>query len=171
MIEWIYKNFGGGDWMPKISTHLHLALKLCEKIEIEDKTSFFLGNSYPDCWNDSVEEGERRHCAVDAEENDFNLGWKFHLWVDDRMKDIDTGDISKYDCMICDMPVIGHLIEELKQHTFTGKEAEAMNHILSLESEPIPLYLVPAEKMNRYEEMLDRLVDLFLVDYIEKSNE
>ncbi len=148
--------------MPKISTHLHLAMKLSKKINITDLNSFYLGNAYPDCWNDSVEEGNRRHCEADAEESGFNLGWKFHLWVDNRMKDIDTGDISKYDCMICDMPVIGHLIEELKQHAFVGKEAEAMNNILSLELEPIPLYLVPAEKMKRYEEMLDMLVDEFI---------
>jgi len=161
--------------MPKINTHLHLALKLSEKMDIVDLDAFFLGNVYPDCWNISIEQSLIYHykndrsnlCDVekfkiDEEISDFNLGYMFHLWIDNRILEVDTKDISKYDCLICDMEVVVPIIQQLKQGVFTGKEYQAMQNILSLESEPIPLYLVPEDKKRRYNEILDKLVDEFI---------
>ena len=160
--------------MPKINTHLHLALKLSEKIQIENFHSFLLGNAYPDCWNMSAAEAMKKHykdtldnpCDMkrfreNEETNDFNLGYYFHLWVDNRILEIDLEDISKYDCMICDMPVIGPIIQELQENEFTGKEYEAMQNIMTLESEPMPLYLVNPDKQERYNAILDGLVAEF----------
>lgn len=127
--------------MPRISTHLHLALKLYEKMQMEDKTAFFLGDNYSE----------------------------IHAWIDEHIKEMELGDITKYDCMICDMPIIGPLIEELRQGTYSGAEEAAMKKILSLETEPIPLYLVPDEKKLRYERILEILVDEAYNAYREKQ--
>ena len=127
--------------MPGISTHLHLALKLYEKMQMEDKTAFFLGDDYSE----------------------------IHVWIDEHIKEMELGDITKYDCMICDMPVIGPLIEELRQETYSGTEEEAMKKILSLETEPIPLYLVSEEKKLRYERILETLVEVVYNIYREKQ--
>ena len=127
--------------MSRISTHLHLALKLYEKMQMEDKTAFFLGDNYSE----------------------------IHAWIDEHIKEMELGDITKYDCMICDMPVIGPLIEELRQGTYSGAEEAAMKKILSLETEPIPLYLVPDEKKLRYERILEILVDEAYNAYREKQ--
>ena len=117
--------------MSRLSTHLHLALKLYEKMQMEDKAAFFLGDDYSE----------------------------IHAWIDERIRVMELGDITKYDCMICDMPIIGPLIEELRQGTYSGAEEAAMKKILLLETEPIPLYLVPDEKKLRYERILETLVE------------
>ncbi len=148
--------------MMKISTHLHLALKLSERMCIEDRNDFWLGNSYPTYL-------DMESFKVCKEKNDFNLGHIFRLWIDNRMMSVDFGEISMYDCMICDMPVIGPVIEELRQSEFSGKKAKAMSNILSLESEPMPLYLVPEEKKERYIRILDMLVEEFYMMYREKQ--
>ena len=54
--------------MPKVNTHLHIALKLSEAMTIKDLDSFLLGNAYPDCWTTSSEKslcyGEREFLSL-----------------------------------------------------------------------------------------------------------
>lgn len=165
--------------MPKINTHLHLALKLSKIIDICDLTSFLLGNTYPDCWNTSFEQSLFNHYKSDPlslcnlelfkkteEKNDFNFGYYFHLWVDNRILGVDVSDISKEDCFICDMDVIAPMIQQLKQHVVIGKENQSMKNILSLESEPLPLHSVSEEKKNRYVAILDMLVEEFVEKHV-----
>ena len=56
--------------MPKVNTHLHMALKLCKVMCIKDLDSFLLGNAYPDCWETSVKKAFviiiRMNCPVSA---------------------------------------------------------------------------------------------------------
>lgn len=161
--------------MPKINTHLHLAIKLSEKLNIQNLNSFYLGNAYPDCWNYSIDQSIQLHyknefnslCNLELfkeneEMNDFNLGYYFHLWVDNHILNNDTEDISKYDCLICDMEVILPIIDQLRQLEPVDKEHQAMQNILTLESEPMPLYLVSRDKKKRYEEILDELILRFI---------
>ena len=168
--------------MPNINTHLHAALKLSKKMEVKNLDTFYLGNVYPDCWDYSEEEQCLYHykkdisrlCDIEKfmetkERNAFNLGYLFHLWLDNYILNVDMKDISKYDCMICDMEVILPLILELQKKTFEGKEAQAMEKILALESEPMPLYLVPEHKKEKYIEILDEAVETF-VDEIRRKN-
>ena len=166
--------------MPKINTHLHAALELTKRMDVNNLESFYLGNVYPDCGNYSEEEQCLYHykkdisrlCNIEMfieteERNDFNLGYLFHLWFDNYILNVDVEDISKYDCMICDMEVILPVIHELQKKEYAGKEAEAMQKILLLESEPIPLYLVPEHKKEKYTEMLNEAIDTFLEQYKE----
>lgn len=160
--------------MPRINTHLHLASKLSRKIDITDLDSFFLGNAYPDCWSISIEQALLLHhkkdpaglCNIEEfisskDLDDFNLGYLFHLWVDNRILEADTKGISKTDCLICDTEVVVPIIRQLKQFSFTGEKNQAMQNILSTESEPVPQYSVPEAKKKRYIEILDKLVDEF----------
>ena len=94
--------------------------------------------------------------------DDFNFGYYFHLWVDNRILEVDVDDISKDDCLICDMEVITPIIQQLKQHSVIGKEYQSMQNILSLESEPLFLCSVSEDKKKRYEAILDMLVDEFV---------
>lgn len=161
--------------MPKINTHLHLALKLNKVINICDLDSFLLGNAYPDCWSTSLEQSLVNHYKNDPSSlcnlelfkkfekmDDFNFGYYFHLWVDNRILEVDVDDISKDDCLICDMEVITPIIQQLKQHSVIGKEYQSMQNILSLESEPLFSYSVSEDKKKRYEAILDMLIDEFV---------
>jgi len=161
--------------MPKTNTHLHLAVKLSQFIDIGDMDSFLLGNAYPDCWSTSLEQSLINHYKSDRfsfcnlaafraseEMNDFNFGHYFHLWVDNRILEVDVGDISKDDCLICDMEIITPVIQRLKKHCVTGKAYQSMQNILALESEPLPLYSVSEDKRKRYHAILDRLADEFV---------
>lgn len=125
--------------MPKVNTHLHIALKLSRIMDIKDLNSFLLGNAYPDCWTTSIEKSLCYHykgeisslCNLERfkrteEKNDFNFGYYFHLWVDNRILEVDVGDISKYDCLICDMAMITPIIHQLKQLTVTDKKHQAL---------------------------------------------
>lgn len=164
--------------MPKIHTHLHLGLKLSKVINIKDMQSFLLGNAYPDCGKSSIDKSLKYHYKDDVsslcdlelfkkneEMNDFNLGYYYHLWIDNRILKEDLGDITKYDCLICDMPVIGSIIEQFKEYKACGKEYQAIQNILALEQEPMPLYLVSEAKKQRYHELLDKLVCEFVSEY------
>ena len=166
--------------MPKVNTHLHMALKLCKVMCIKDLDSFLLGNAYPDCWETSVEKSLCYHykdelsslCNLErfkrtAEMDDFNLGHYFHLWVDNRILEVDVGDISKYDCLICDMAVIAPIIHQLAQLTVSDKKRQALQNILALESEPIPLYLIPEEKKRRYDAILNMMVNKFVKEQLD----
>ena len=77
----------------------------------------------------------------------------FQLWLEEKWSTIDFGDISKYDRMICDMPVVGPTVEDPEV-------------IQQLESEPMPLYLVPDEKRERYEALLNQIV----AEYLNREN-
>lgn len=161
--------------MPKIHTHLHLALKLSKKINISDVDSFFLGSAYPDAWKTSTEKSLQYHYKKEAYEecnleafmknepmDDFNLGYYFHLWIDNRILETDTSDINKQDCLICDMEGILPMIQHLRELKLSGKRYEAFQNILCLESEPMLLYRVPEMRKKKYEEILDKLVNEFI---------
>lgn len=161
--------------MPKVNTHLHIALKLSTAMTIKDLDSFLLGNAYPDCWTTSIERSLCYHYKDDISSlcdlerfsrtekmDDFNFGYYFHLWVDNHILEVDVSDITKHDCLICDMAVITPIIHQLKQLTVTDKKLQALQNIMALESEPMPLYLVSEDKKKRYEEILDTLVDEFI---------
>lgn len=158
--------------MPQVSTHLHLALKLQKKINIADSDSFLLGNAFPDQWKDSFEKSLGLHYKTDPSgvcnldeflknnrlDNDFNLGYYFHLWVDNEIQKVNVGNISKSDCLIYDMEIIRPAILQLKQNIWQDKKLQAMNNILSLESTPLPLYIPDSEKKTRYDNILEQLV-------------
>ena len=126
--------------MLKINTRLHAAVRLAGKIEIQDLTGFYLGAAGAKC----------------DEQNEF------HAWFEDYMAELDMQDISMYDQLICDMEVILPVIQELQQQELTGKRAEAMEKILQLESEPMPLYLVPEQKKQEYIQILERAIDAYM---------
>jgi len=157
--------------MPQISTHLHLALKLQNKLALNDIDSFLLGNAYPDQWKDAFEESLALHYKTkpSAEcnlneflknnrlDNDFNLGYYFHLWIDNEIQKINTGDITKSDCLICDMEIILPAILQLKQNSYSDKKLQAMGNIATLEETPLPLYIVDSEKKLCYNNILEQL--------------
>ncbi len=157
--------------MPQISTHLHLALKLFNKISITDFDSFLLGNAYPDQWKDSFENSLLLHYKSDPSgicnlseflknnqlNNDFNLGYYFHLWIDNEIQKVDVGNISKSDCLVCDMEIIRPAILQLKPNSYSDKKLQAMNNVLTLESTPLPLYIPDSEKKTQYNNILEQL--------------
>lgn len=77
----------------------------------------------------------------------------FKTWIEEKWNQIDFDDISKYDRMICDMPVVGPTVEDPEV-------------IRELEAEPMPLYLVPEEKRERYEILLDEIIS----EYCDRKN-
>lgn len=160
--------------MPRINTHLHLALKLSQRIRIDNLDSFFLGNAYPDCWHISMEQSLCNHYKSDPTglcnlesfkrehgNNDFDLGYFFHLWIDNRILEVNTGNISKQDCMICDMEIIAPLIQRLKMGEFEGEELLAMQNISLMEAAPIPTLAVSDEKKVQYQNLLEMMADEF----------
>ncbi len=165
--------------MPKISTHLHLALKILEKLDIQNETAFLLGNAYRDCWYKDEEAAVKNHyksrpqSACDLKRflkentlDDFNLGWYFHLWTDNRFKILDTGDISGYDRVICDMPVVHPLLQKLQQMEFSGREKQAVENIRNMANQPVPLYMVDRDKSARYEAILENVSAQFVSLYV-----
>lgn len=161
--------------MPGIHTHLNLAQRFLEKTALDAPGAFLLGNAYPDCFGQSLQRSVRLHYKRDICDNcdlsaflkaegrdDFCLGYYFHLWVDNAIRAVDVGDISKEDCLICDMDVIGPAIRAAKDHAVTEKEHQALGNILELEAKAKPLYLVPGEKKRAYGKILDALVYNFV---------
>ena len=160
--------------MPKIHTHLSLALKLSKRIHINDLNAFLLGNTYPDIWDENIDDALHLHYKKDADSecdltsflvdnnlnDEFHLGYYFHLWVDNQIKYIDLLNISKYDCMICDYEMISPFISTLQANH--DKEKLALNNIYKLSNEPMPLYLVHHNKKQQYLDILDTLVDQFI---------
>lgn len=160
--------------MPKIHTHLHLAILLSEKIEIQNLEQMLLGSAYPDCWKTDERLSKELHYKETFEANcdltvflqmedmdDFTLGYYFHLWVDNYIKQVDLQDITKHDCLICDMEMVFSYLSKLQNREYQGKEKLAMDNIILLEQEPMPLYLVSDEKKLRYHELLARIVTAF----------
>ena len=127
--------------MPKINTRLHAAVRLAERMQIQDLTGFYLGAA----------------CANGDEQNEF------HAWFENYMAELDMQDISVYDQLICDMEVILPVIQELQKQELSGKRAEAMETILQLESEPMPLYLVPEQKKQAYIQILDHAIEAYMM--------
>ena len=160
--------------MPKIHTHLALALKLSEQMNTNHLNGFLLGNAYPDIWDEDIDEAIHLHYKKDANNecnltsflkesdlsDDFHLGYYFHLWVDNEIKYIDLLDVSKYDCMICDHEIISPIIPTLVANN--DKEKQALNNIYKLNNEPLPLYIVHHDKKEQYLYILDTLVDQFI---------
>ena len=160
--------------MPRIHTHLALALKLSEQININNLNAFLLGNAYPDIWDENINEAIHLHYKNDANSkcnltsflkdynlsDAFNLGYYFHLWVDNEIKYMNLLDISKYDCMICDNEILSPIIPNLV--ACHDKEKQALNNIYKLNHEPMPLYLVHLDKKEQYHHILDTLVYHFI---------
>ena len=132
--------------MLKINTRLHAALRLAKKVQISDLTAFYLGAS-----------------GVNGDE-DMQEHKEFYSWLQDYMMKVDMQDISMYDQLICDMEEILPVILELQKQELTGTQAEAMDKILQLESEPMPLYLVPEQKKQAYIQILDNAVEVYVTD-------
>lgn len=162
--------------MPQITTHLHLAKLLSQRISINHTTSFLLGNAYPDCWQQSISQSLKLHYKQADDSNcslseflthnhldDFHFGYYFHLWTDNYMLHIDTLNISKQDSLICDREVIQPLLIELMNLELRNpKEQQAMENIRLLESKPLSLYLVSLDKNQQYLEILEQCVKTFL---------
>ncbi len=164
--------------MPKLSTHLHIALKLSEKFEKIDKNEMFSGAGYPITRAGSDDDTVRLHyredfvdvCHLDKflDDNDiedFNLGWFLHLWTDNYFAGLDMGDISVYDMMICDMGQVVPALQELIEDESDGRDIYATVNLRALEREPLPLYLVSDEKRDRYFEILDKAVEVFCEEF------
>ena len=160
--------------MPRIHTHLSLSLKLNQQMNISNLNTFLLGSAYPDIWDESIDKALKLHYKDHADsccdltlflkihhlDDDFNLGYYFHLWVDNEISSIDISNISKYDCMICDNEVISPILSTLKAHN--DKETQTLNNISKLQNEPMPLYLVHNDKKEHYNDILDTLVYRFI---------
>ena len=121
---------------------------------IEDISSLLLGIAY-------FERGEGEKDKA-FENDDFSLGCRFRLWIDDFAKTVNFEDVNEYDRLICDMPVIISYIENIKERKLSGKELRAFQKVLALEYQPMPLYLVSVEKSARYSRILDNIVDNFV---------
>ena len=140
--------------MLKVNTYLRLGIKLSERIRIEDISSLLLGLAY-------FESGEGEKDKA-IEDDDFSLGCRFRLWIDDFAKTVNFEDVNEYDRLICDMPVIISYIENIKERKLSGKELRAFQKVIALEHQPMPLYLVSVEKSARYSRILDDIVDNFV---------
>ncbi len=165
--------------MPKISTHINLALKLFEKLDIENETAFLLGSAYADCGYKDRRQMLKNHykntpedfCNLKAflKENvldDFNFGWYFHLWTDNRIRHMDLEDISDYDRVIFDMPRVQPVVLKLAEKEFCGREKQALENILDMANRPVPLYLPSEEKAEKYKEILNNLAARFAEIYV-----
>lgn len=161
--------------MPRLHTHLHLSKIFLEQYPMKNPDSFLLGNIYPDQFEDS-EKMMHDHYKNNIEDDcnlsqflneknldDFNMGFYFHLWVDNKIKTINLYDITKQDCLICDMDAIFPIIEDLKSKSFTGIEKEAFEHLHQLDHIPMLLYIVSKDKQEKYEKILHQLVSDFIV--------
>lgn len=164
--------------MPSVNTHLHLALLATKKLLVNDTDAFLLGNAYPDQWDLSEYKSVLLHYKNTAEgecnldkfllcenRDDFTLGYYFHLWCDEYVKGIELEDLTKYDRLICDMEVLIPVIYALNNKTYTGKYQQAMDNILTLEREPMPLYLVSPSKKEKYIAVLENIVESFIKEY------
>ncbi len=160
--------------MPKVHTHLALAMKLSQQMNINHLNAFLLGNAYPDIWDEDINKAVKLHYKIDANSacdltlflndnelsDEFHLGYYFHLWIDNEIKHIDLLDVSKYDCMICDHEIISPIIPTLVANN--DKEKQALNNIYKLSNVPLPLYIVHHDKKEQYLHILDTLVDQFI---------
>lgn len=138
--------------MIKMHTQLHLALLFLNKVNVDNKESFLLGNAYENFVID----------YTDTINNDFNLGCFFRSWVKDHFNSVDLEDITMIDQLICDMEVVGPEVMELKGKIFEGKEKEAYLKIMELEKVPMPLCFVFEDIKDKYKSKLEELVDLFI---------
>lgn len=160
--------------MPPIHTHLHLALLFLEKTALNNPDIFLLGTAYPDCFDLDEEAFLYRHGRRDAADfcdygvltdetrDEFTLGWYFHLWTDNHIREMELEDISRHDCLICDMDAFGPVWQRLSGMEWDGKRRQAMENIQQLACQPMPLYLVFDEKKRRYRAILEQLVEKFI---------
>lgn len=161
--------------MPKIQTHLHLGIIYLNQFEIKDENAFLLGCSYPDKWHLNKEDALKRHyknestspCHLDSFlkdynlQDDFNLGYYFHLWLDNEIKTVETDGISMYDCLLSDHDVIYSFVQSL--HADNELQAQALENIHYALNQPLPLYLVPIDKVNKYKKILNLLITKFVL--------
>lgn len=70
-----------------------------------------------------------------------------------------------YDCLICDMEVVGPIVLEIKEKEFTGNKQEAKECVMQLERVPMPLYFVFEEKREKYKAKLNELIDMFFCEF------
>ena len=161
--------------MPKLSTHLNLALILGEKIKIQDLRSLFLGAAYPDVLDDDdlflklhFKKTAKDLCDLKTfllkvkTRDNFSLGHFFHLYLDNVYESYDFKDIKKYDALICDMQRVIPYLDLVKIETIEPKKKRAIQNIKRLDLEPIPLYMIFKEQAIAYEEILEKIVADFL---------
>ncbi len=161
--------------MPKLSTHLNLALILGEKLNIQDLRDLFLGSAYPDVLDDeklflklhfkNTAEGlcDLKTFLLKVKTRDnFSLGHFFHLYLDNVYENYDFKDIKKYDALICDMQRVMPYLDLVKIETIDPKKKRAILNIKRLDLEPMPLYMVFKERVIAYEEILEKIVNDFL---------
>lgn len=161
--------------MPKLSTHLNLALILGKKLNIQDLRSLFLGAVYPDALDDEdlflklhFKNNVKDLCDLKVflskikTRDEFSLGYFFHLYLDNVYESYDFKDIRQYDVLICDMQRVIPFLDLIKEDTDNPKEKRALQNIKRLDREPMPLYMVFKERAMAYEEILEKIVDDFL---------
>lgn len=135
--------------MAAINTHLHLAIKFSKIVSIENLNAFLLGVAYPYTLETKVTD-------------DFYLGYNFQTWIEQYLLNVEFHEITKYDRLICDMEVILPYIEQLQQLSLVDYEQVAMNCIMALENEPMPLYMVKEDTKNTYHQMLDIMINEYI---------
>ncbi len=169
--------------MPKLSTHLNLALILGEKLNIQDLRSLLLGASYPDVLDDEkmflklhFKSTAKDLCDLNdfllktKTRDNFSLGHFFHLYLDNVYENYDFNDIKRYDGLICDMQRVIPYLDLIKKDTDNPKEKRALQNIKRLDQEPMPLYMVFKERVIAYEEILEKIViDFLKTEYLNFS--
>ena len=152
--------------MLSVSTCLHLALKLGEVINEDNTDMLLLGSAYQYSANEAEPEQNvinayKEYKSAENSEKAFALGCLFRVWLDAECGNISMKNINKYDKLICDMEAVIPAVYRLKEKSFEGRAEEAMRNILALENEPMPLYLVPGKKKNRYVKKLKSIAKSF----------
>ena len=153
--------------MPKISTHLHLALILSDVLKIRDLKSMMLGSAYPDVLDDKrlflslhYKENCLASCDLKAFLKDngirdvFDLGYFFHLYCDNKIEQYDLKDINQYDALIFDMQKVSPHSNLFKTRAQDERESLALKNIQALDKEPMPLYIPDLLKKESYEKIL-----------------
>lgn len=161
--------------MPKIQTHLHLGIIYLNQFAIKNENAFLLGCSYPDNWYLDEADALKRHyknentspCDLNSFlqkhdlKDDFNFGYYFHLWLDNEINTVETDGISMYDCLLSDHDVIYSYIQSL--HGDNELQNQALKNIQYALNQPLPLYLVPTDKVNKYKKILNLLITKFVL--------
>ena len=161
--------------MPKIQTHLHFGVLYMNQFEIKDENAFLLGCAYPDSWHLDELDARNKHykkestsqCNLDLFlkdfnlNNEFNLGYYLHLWLDNEIKTVETDSISMYDCLLSDQDIIYPYIQSL--HGDNEQEIQALENIQHALNQPLPLYFVPKDKVHKYNKILHLLLTRFIL--------
>ena len=136
--------------MPKISTHLHLALILSDVLKIRDLKSMMLGSAYPD--------------VLDDKRLFLSLHYKENCLASCDLKAF-LKDINQYDALIFDMQKVSPHSNLFKTRAQDERESLALKNIQALDKEPMPLYIPDPLKKESYEKILHKVILDFLERY------